>query len=342
MSLIELMVVLLLSSILLIAVVSFFVAQKTTYQSTSSVAQIQENGRIAAEIIAQDIRMAGFHGCSGSSGLDKYPAVVSGQQPDSLQQAAISGYETGTAGWSNGLHDALIDVEAEVRPGSDVLMLQYMDSASVAVEAHGVVSESLTVGLANELGLVADDLIVVSNCRESDVLQVTAMNASSSLELSYTGSENEAISGHYSADSVIAKLVARIYYIKDTDREHSDGSPVYGLFVKDISNAAVATSELLADIEYLQLLYGVPKAAGLEFIKASDVTDFSDVRSINISLLASSNKPVRDDNDTQDYVLLDETITDDGAGSTLSYDSNRLLRRVFTDSVVIRNRVEDL
>jgi len=67
-SLVELMVALLISTILLLGVLELFSSSSQTQRSANAVARLQENGRLVMNLIAQEARRTGFNGCDG--GLD--------------------------------------------------------------------------------------------------------------------------------------------------------------------------------------------------------------------------------------------------------------------------------
>ncbi|KXU39410.1 hypothetical protein AXE65_08575 [Ventosimonas gracilis] len=67
-SLIELMVALLVSTILLLGVLELFGSSSQTQRSANAVARLQENGRLVMDLIAREARRTGFNGCDG--GLD--------------------------------------------------------------------------------------------------------------------------------------------------------------------------------------------------------------------------------------------------------------------------------
>jgi len=67
-SLIELMVALLVSTILLLGVLELFGSSSKTQRSANAVARLQENGRLVMDLIAREARRTGFNGCDG--GLD--------------------------------------------------------------------------------------------------------------------------------------------------------------------------------------------------------------------------------------------------------------------------------
>jgi len=62
-SLVELMVALLISSILLLGVLELFGSRSQTQRSANAVARLQENGRLAMDLIAREARRTGFYGC---------------------------------------------------------------------------------------------------------------------------------------------------------------------------------------------------------------------------------------------------------------------------------------
>lgn len=85
MSLIELMVALLISSILTLGVLQLFENTSASDRTNTAIARVQENGRVALEIIGGDARRAGYQGCNSAANS----LVVSGITfPDQAMQAA--------------------------------------------------------------------------------------------------------------------------------------------------------------------------------------------------------------------------------------------------------------
>lgn len=65
-SLIELMVAILIGSLLIIGVTELFNSSFRSALSNSELAKMQENGRIALEVIGADARRAGYRGCTAA------------------------------------------------------------------------------------------------------------------------------------------------------------------------------------------------------------------------------------------------------------------------------------
>ncbi len=66
-SLIELMVTILLSSLLLLGVLELFSNTSATDRSSNELARVQESGRVALELITREARRVGYQGCVGAS-----------------------------------------------------------------------------------------------------------------------------------------------------------------------------------------------------------------------------------------------------------------------------------
>jgi len=67
-SLVELMVALLISTILLLGVLELFGSSSKTSRSANAVARLQENSRLVMDLIAREARRTGFNGCDAGLG----------------------------------------------------------------------------------------------------------------------------------------------------------------------------------------------------------------------------------------------------------------------------------
>lgn len=85
-SLIELMVAILISSILIIGVTELFSRTSASDRANTELARMQESGRLALEIIGQDARRAGYQGCVAANNTTDIPG--GGKLPDDAIQSA--------------------------------------------------------------------------------------------------------------------------------------------------------------------------------------------------------------------------------------------------------------
>ena len=79
-SIIEIMITLVLGLFIIGGVLYTFLSTRTTYISNDAIARIQEDGRMAMERLAREIRQAGFMGCSNS--LDITPRIIADPDKD--------------------------------------------------------------------------------------------------------------------------------------------------------------------------------------------------------------------------------------------------------------------
>lgn len=75
-SLIELMVAILISSVLLLGVVELFLSTFRTDRTSTELSRVQESGRVAMELISREIRRAGYQGCVGASVTTQAGAIT--------------------------------------------------------------------------------------------------------------------------------------------------------------------------------------------------------------------------------------------------------------------------
>ena len=85
MSLIELMVVLIISSILVAGIYRLFVAQGKAYTIQDQVVEVQQNVRSAMEILLRDLRMAGYDDDRTTAVIVPTPPVVPGNRAITLR-----------------------------------------------------------------------------------------------------------------------------------------------------------------------------------------------------------------------------------------------------------------
>lgn len=100
-SLIELMVAILISSILLLGVLQLFSNTSATDRTNTALARVQESGRIALEIIGADARRAGYQGCSSAAntltvGTLTFPAAALDKTASSVTFRYATTANTGT------------------------------------------------------------------------------------------------------------------------------------------------------------------------------------------------------------------------------------------------------
>ena len=173
-SIVELMVAVTLSMILMAGVLSIFASSKVTYLSNEKVARLQENGRMALDLIVRDIRASGYMGCAKA-----VPFNTTLNTPTALRwdySRPMQGFEsTGPGSWSPALTTAVIPAAQAAQDGSDAILLR-------VAQREGT-SQRVTNNLASATAdpqvaaAVANGIMMITDCNASTVFQVTGFAA---------------------------------------------------------------------------------------------------------------------------------------------------------------------
>ncbi len=305
-TLVEVMIAMLLSVVLLGGVVQISSSTKASYRTNEAVAQLQENGRFATEILARDIRMADFWGCANNIGL-----VTNTLNPGAGSIDVADGGVNGTEGGG----------------APDTLVLRGGYSSGIQVEAPFGPLPSADIKVTPDNGLNQDDIVVISDCTSADVLQVTNAQPSTAGNIVHNtgtaspGNSTKILSKVYEDDATVYRAQEITYNIA----VGSSGQPA--LFRNGL--------ELVDGIEDLQILYGEdidpPETAGSGsanyYVPADQVSNMNNVVSIRFALVARSYE--NNVANGQTYSVLGTSVT----------SADNRLRQVYTSTVGIRNRL---
>ncbi|RDE24103.1 prepilin-type N-terminal cleavage/methylation domain-containing protein [Motiliproteus coralliicola] len=357
-SLVELMIALVVSSLLMLGVFEVFVGSSGTDRIAHAYARVQENGRLAMDILTRHIRMAGYQGCIDFEIVDMN--IIANNAPTGdLTGRAILGYETQHSGWNTVNRDNYLAPINGVHVGSDVIYVQYVSPTGVNVICPGGGNSCSSVSAEikiddNSIGLNKYDIAVVSDCENADMFRIVNLpkDTDNKTTITHSSSHNTSnfLSKPYGEDSEVMSFEALAFYTKDTGRNTNRGNPIYSLYQFDSTfhdgtgTGSYVTGrevELVEGIEQLQILYGQRLADGnLRFVDATDGNlDFAEVDAVRIGLLVSSSEEILTDPDNDTYRLPGNDIEPLGTTSAIAtHTVDRRLRLAFTSTIVLRNR----
>jgi type IV pilus assembly protein PilW len=359
MSLIELMVALTLSLVLIGGVIQVFVSNKTTYKMQEGVTNMEENARFALEMIARDIRMAGYVGCRRSVNTVN---ILVNSAPDSFRPAlGLQGWEAAdtapgdatysldptvalvdTAGtddnWSNSTADPIVDSgDISVMPGSDVIRIWRGGDKSpvslASVSPPSTLPQSLT--MSDEHGIAAGKFAILSDCQSADIIQVcggtTNINLAGCSGSRLGNVDNRPVSAYANGSEAI-ELLARTYFI---GKLSGNANQPPALFLAKLAADGEPGSqvEIARGVENLQLLYGLDTdgdGSADSFVTAESVSNPAQVISVQIGLLVSSPDRVGATNSAGPFDVI---------GTSIEASDDKRLRRVYSTTVLLRNRL---
>ena len=362
-SLVELLVSITIGLFVLAAVVTVLVNSKQNYTVQDSLARLQENARFAVDFITRDLRMSGHFGCAHSAPNNQLNIAASPLLEASVGLAGVDDIVVGTSTWQpSGAPTAQADGTVQFVPGSDVILVRYMDGAGRPLTASMTsTTDTLTIAAGN--GLNQGDIVIVADCSAADIFQVTstAPNTTGVLrhETTATGitpiNNTNILSKPYELDqnpTLTSFVIARYFIATNTDRP---GRP--GLY-RQVGGAA--PQELVEGVENMQILYGVdtdrppppaiPDYSPNVYVPAENVNclvrdgsgaciGWDRVTSLRIGLLAYT---VASESESGEYGRLEDAGTYNVNGKILrtadgNLDAKRVKRRVFTTTVALRN-----
>lgn len=300
-TLIEILIAMTIGLILLAGVLQIFTSSKAVYRINEAQSRLQENGRFALQIMAQDIRTAGFWGCQGDN-----TQVVDNLNPGGIVNPVLGGI-SGTEGG----------------PGTpappDTLTLQGAVGDGQPVNAHNVATATITTNTNN--GLAQNDFFLLGDCTRTNLLQVTNTNPDTTGSVVFStgaGSPGNASGPNiaYSANAALYRTSSVTYAIANGN----SGQP--SLFRSENGT----NMELVEGVENLQVVYGVDTDADGA---ANIYNDATTVGAANMGNVVSVrvNLTLRSLNDNVASVL--DPVAND-----------RRLRRTFSSTIVLRNRIQ--
>jgi type IV pilus assembly protein PilW len=319
-TIIELMITVLLSSFLLLGILQLFINSNESDRANSSLARLQENGRIALDMLKQDLRRTGYQGCATPTTVSRanssrtFPLDALGVQNAELNEGA------GTAS------DSLV-----MRHATPRLMRATTISATQVTFIAGP-NISFNPGDRYEF--------ILTNCDEVAI---------------FTGIASARVDN---ADPATQGVFPNQYTVSNLQGANNGAAPsLYGIptgagsqFLQVVQNAYSIANDatnnnrptlfkngaaMIADIDNFQVLYGVDNAGQTSWVNAANLTDAlrQQVSRLQISLVVSSPDEIAGDVNNQAFA-----IANIGGNTQLAAIGDRRLRRVFNTIVDVRNR----
>lgn len=325
-SLVEIMIALVIGLVLTAGVIQVFQGSKMSYVTNEGLARLQESGRFAVDLLAREIRMAGYQGCRNRDQIE--PRVIAQNPPAELDFAndkVLRGANNVGGGTTiNGRAvaagtDTLVVKKASTRAAQ---MDGNLDSVNANIQIHG-----------NEPGFEQNDLIFITDCSDADVFRVTnTPGDSGTVTLAHGNGSNtdNRLSKPYKEDALVMAFESNTYFVSDSGNDNERGQDILSLYVDRVG--AANPVELIRGVEDMQVLYGEDTDGDGSvdaYVTADAVSDFADVIATRIGLLINSVEAAMSQDDTATYDILDETIDP---------SDDRLMRKVFTITAAVRNR----
>ena len=356
-SLIELMVALTIGAFLVLGVVTVFIANKSSADLEASLARLQENGRFALDLIADDLYQAQYLGCN-TGDVFLINMIEDPNAPGFTGTLeGIRAYEKQAGGsWAPDPNLPLAMVTGSdpirdfARDGSDVLAMRMNERLDATLTSQ-VLPGSASVNVSANPGCAVEQgsRVVLTGCNLTAhlfaVTNTVACSAATagdpaSFEFDNSGNFTTSFNTSYDIDSELLLFEEAFWFVADTGRER-DGQPVFALY-REVNGTR---QEMIEGVENLQVKFGqmVDAAGNVRYVDPSDTVlnaglNYEGVRTVRFALLLQAFEQVTDREDATSYRLLDVDIPATGSGA--AHNGGRVLRRVFTRTINLRNAPE--
>jgi type IV pilus assembly protein PilW len=333
-SITELLIAVLIGAILMAGVISIFLSSRVTFATNERMSRLQENGRVALDLITHDIRAAGYNGCARGV---KFTNALNNTNPLLWNYVfPMQGFESVGAGTYSPALTAGTLTPAPIA-ASDVIALRVAqrDGRSTRLVANlAAFTDALTV--ENNGAIQQNMIYMINDCQEATVFQATGWdNGSPNGTLTHTagagspGNSTAELARVYAANSVIVPLETIIYWVANDPVTNEPG-----LYRRIGLNAA---ERLIDGVQALQVSYGEDTVNGDRIVDlyrgANTVVNWNSIISVNVALLIRSEE-YGAAQDAKTYQVLPGAA----GGQLLGAFNDRRQRLMFSTSVALRNR----
>lgn len=330
-TLVELMVSLVLGLIVIGGVVSVFLSNQQSYRTNQALGEVQDNSRIAFELMARDIRDAGLTGCGNTgrvANVLKDGPIAGGTDWYANWGNAIIGFDAGTA-------DPAITAGMPARvAGTDSFELIGADGSGLSITKHNATAATFFIN-APTTNIQAGDIIIVCDPDHAVITQVTNYNSATVSMVHNTGTGNPGncskglgypttctTNGNgytFGPNSQIAQLNATDWYVGTNP---TGGASLYRISLDNQGGTPTPTAkEMVRNVTGMRVAYHVttqnPTVSAPTYVTAATVTaanNWANVDAVQVTLTLQSE--------------------DQRAGTNV-----QPIQRTFTATTTLRNRV---
>jgi type IV pilus assembly protein PilW len=291
-TLVEILIALALGAFLTTAIIQIVSNNKQNIVLADSSVQVQESARLALELLARDIRMAGYRGCLNDASGSSYTSSLGSTSPffhnyingridlinnfDPKQKASY--VSSGKMPFSEGFgpSPAVAGVAKLPVNNSDVFIMRSAVPSNIYVDTNATTASAPLSVKGSDISAVENGrIMIVSDCQTADIFVAGPMTKGispitrDSGQAGYGGVTNSSgvFSGLFTSGSQISFMNTSAYFIapssiivEDYDTSDSIPNDINSLYKFSQLNGL---QELIPYVSDFQLEYGVDTGTGI-------------------------------------------------------------------------------
>lgn len=332
--LVEMMIAMVLGLLLVSAAVQVFLGVSASHRYSRALAEVQDSARFVMHALTRDLRLVGYFGCPVPP-VSRLPSEIEVAPYGSIRVISRKAVETGIDGET--LFDEALTLPGRALPdsadeGSDALRLAYVRDYGVRADSPAAMAAANLKLNANPADWDAGDELLVTDCRQADLFTATNVSRAGGVVTVAHAENRNTDPGFGKAYREGARVLdprALVYYIRD-------GGGLYRREHFAETEATDSIIELAPNVSDLIVRYGVDGDADgmVDVYRTGEVVEsdneWSDVVAVRVGFVAASATQVGNEAGETTLKVLGQSVNppDDGR-----------LRRVFTATVALRNRV---
>lgn len=346
-SLIELMIAMTIGIFMTGVIAMLYFNMRSSFRYQDDFARVQESGRFSMDMLARDIRMAGYNGCGT---LTDFANTVNGGATSSYLnfRKPVIGFEGGVSTFPAEITAAGAITATGSPTGAgipDAIIVMGVDTSKEWVVTDHVASSAVIHTTTHDIQ--TGELLLITDCSHASLFQKTPSSATNHINHNegaaispgncYKGLGASCTSAEknytYPPGASVLRVYSNAYFIAPSSLGNGRRS-LYTMSIANTTDGTPDAKELIEGVQNMQLLYGVDTNADNSadrFIKANSVDTLTDgwskVVSVRIELLVMSAK-----SDAASKVM---SLTFDNL--TLS-PTDKSLYKTYQDVVTVRNR----
>lgn len=324
-TLVELMIALVLGLVVVAATGSIFMSNKRLYGSTETVGRIQENQRVAFELLARDVREAAGTPCSAAS------------PPVNMLQ---SGKNTFWSSFGNGLSGT--DGGGTANDRVDLYMA---NDGDIEISSH--TNPSAVLNVTNSTGIAVNDILMACNADVSIIFQATHLPSG---EIQHNGGGSTGNCGqefqHKEPDLSKCSGASAMYgycYVIPPGKKPGPGCHRVGQGPAVVVRLSVVRWEVRDNVLYRSVYY--TDGTGIRATPAEEIEVAEGITGLQLKYQSEGSATFQDAPvaDWKKVVAVQVTLTAVGAdgavrGQYVRGTDGERLTRTFTNTVALRNR----
>lgn len=233
----ELLVVLLLSSLIVSGLFTIYLNSKEHHIHNNGMQEIAEEISFVNSLWGRAIHGVGFLGFSSWNKVQVY---------DNLKQKIL---KNPVFFWNPEDADLPENIRKKMKPNTQAMELKQMDFRVTSLLENANKGDlEIMIEDNGTYGLKENVMILIANHQQAEINKIMALKKLSG----QTKSILLAVPLYYSyaKDSYVGNYLDKIYFVGNTGHQFPDKKPIYGLYVYSENNMTEAITDLISDIHF--------------------------------------------------------------------------------------------